>query len=146
MRHKHDTADGVRRNDDLANAPAKRRDDLYLKLSDRVPFVGGSEISVSGRHLAVVVIALAALIVALVLGFIHDSRAESQHKQVFGALIEQATSIDRLAKAVNLNTYVLTLSDQKRQALDLAEPKEIQDLRQLRDLQRRFLTEPESKR
>lgn len=123
-----------RRNDDLAGAPAKRRDDLYVKLSERVPFVGGSEFSASGRNVIYGLVALG----CFVLGVLHHLSASEEHKEMIGV-------VQQMVKAVNLNTYVLTLSDEKRQMLDLAEPKEIQELRQLRDLQRRFLTAPELK-
>lgn len=133
-----------RRNDDLEQTPAKRRDDIYLRLSDRVPFVGGSELSISGKHLAVVVVAVAALILALVLGFIHDSRAEDRGKLVMTALQAQQEemkagrqAIAQLAEAINTNTYVLAMPEPKRQLLDLAEPKAIRELREYREWQRR---------
>lgn len=133
-----------RRNDDLEHAPAKRRDDIFLRLSDRVPFVGGSELSISGKHLSVVIIALAALIVALVLGFVHDSRAEDQHTDILRHMAEQtkvareqAEATTKLAGAINLNTYVLSLPESKRLALDLAEPAEIRKLREYREWRER---------
>lgn len=115
-----------RRNDDLANTPAKRKDDLYIKLSDKVPILGGSEASISGRNALYLIIAIA----AAGLAFVHDSTARAEHK----ALLEIG---ERLVKELRINTYVVSLPDDRRRLLDFAEPKDIQELREMREWQKR---------
>jgi hypothetical protein len=61
-----------RRNDDMENVPAKRKQDVYIRLSDRVPFFGGSEFSANGNLVFLLLMALA----LAAFGVWHDAKAD----------------------------------------------------------------------
>lgn len=86
----------MRRNDDLENAPRKRRGEMFVHVPDRVPIIGGFEFAASGSTVILSIIAAG----AFGLGFLHDSKTDEAHKE--------------MVKAQLTGTCVLTLTPEER--------------------------------
>lgn len=100
--------------------PSKRGDDVTIVF----PFGWGSYEG-SGRLLVLILIALGLLAVSLIssaVGVWHDRRVAADHAQVL--------------RAIYLQTYVMSLSEERKKQLDLQEPDEVKQWRRWREEQK----------
>lgn len=102
----------LRRNDDLPGG--KRGDDVKIVL----PFGWGS-IEGNGRIIMLIIAAVLMPIITVGAIIYGINRLSGEHTT--------------LVRAVYLNTYVMSLTEAQRQALDLREPEEIRRMRRERE-------------
>jgi len=117
--------------------PAKCDDDSV----DRRPYMSikfmGAELKFGGKEVTAMIIALL-IGVPIVAGvYLSGEERKREHSQQISETTVLIKRIDTVLEAQDATTYVLSLTNEERQNLQLTKPKRVRDMEMIKDERRR---------